>query len=70
MTESLRRAFDVASRLPEAEQDAFATWVLSELESEKRWSELFVGSQDQLASLADAALEEHARGETRDLDAD
>lgn len=38
MTESLERAFDVASQLPETEQDAIANWLLAELESEKNWS--------------------------------
>ena len=68
MTESLRRAFDVASQLPETDQDAIATWLLSELESEKKWSDLFANSQDQLASLANEALDELSRGETRELD--
>ena len=69
MTESLQRAFDAASQLPATEQDAIGTWLLTELESEKKWSDLFARSQDQLASLAREALEEHSRGETLDLDA-
>ena len=68
MTESLQRAFDAASQLPESEQDAIAIWLLAELESDRKWSDLFAASQDQLASLANEALEEHARGETRELD--
>lgn len=68
MTESLQRAFDAASQLPESEQDAIATWLLAELESERRWSDLFAASQDHLASLANEALDEHSRGETRELD--
>lgn len=68
MTGSLQRAFDVASQLPPPEQDAIGNWLLAELESEKKWSDLFASSQDQLASLAKEALDEHARGDTRDLD--
>ncbi len=70
MTKLLERAFNEASRLPVEEQDAFATWLLKELESEKRWNELFAGSQEALAKLAEEALSEHRRGETRPLDPD
>ncbi len=69
MTESLQRAFDAASQLPATEQDAIGTWLLAELESEKKWSDLFARSQDQLATLAKEALDEHSRGDTQDLDA-
>jgi hypothetical protein len=68
MTESLQRAFDAASQLPAAEQDAIGTWLLAELESEKKWSDLFARSQDRLATLAKEARDEHSRGETQDLD--
>lgn len=68
MTESLQRAFDAASQLPADEQEAIAKWILAELESERKWSNLFAASQDQLASLANEALDEHARGKTRELD--
>ena len=69
MTESLQRALDVVLQLPESEQNAIAAWLLSELESERKWTDLFSASQDQLASLANEALDEHSRGETRELDA-
>ena len=68
MTESLQRAFDAASQLPESDQDAIAGWLLDELQSERKWSDLFASTQNTLASLANEALEEHARGETRELD--
>ena len=68
MTESLQRAFDAASQLPETEQDAIATWLLTEMKSDTKWSELFGNSQDMLANMASDALDEHRRGETRDLD--
>ncbi len=69
MTESLQRAFDAASQLPATEQDAIGTWLLAELESEEKWSDIFARSQDQLAALAKEALDEHSRGDTQDLDA-
>ncbi len=68
MTDLLKKAFDAASRLPENEQDAVAEWLLAELASEASWEEGFVETQDTLSMLAREALEEHKRGETKDLD--
>ena len=68
MTKSLKKAFDAASKLPEAEQDALAAAILEELESEKRWDELFHRSADTLAKLAKDALAEDRAGRTRPLD--
>ena len=68
MTESLQQAFDAASQLPVSDQDAIAKWILSELESESKWSELFGESQDALAKMANNALAEHSRGETKELE--
>jgi hypothetical protein len=68
MTQLLERAFAAASKLPEPEQDAVASLLLAELESERRWSEAFAASQDQLAALADEALREFAAGETLPMD--
>jgi len=56
MTESLQNAFETASRLPDSEQDAIAAWLIAELESERKWDELFNKSQDKLGALADEAL--------------
>jgi hypothetical protein len=58
MTQLLERAFAEASKLPEREQDSFASLLLAELDSERRWSQAFASSQDQLAKLSDAALSE------------
>lgn len=68
MTESLQKAFDAASQLPPNDQDAFAEWVLAELQSEEKWRKRFDSSTSQLAALAEEALAEHARGETEDMD--
>lgn len=68
MTDLLKKAFDAASRLSEEEQDAVAEWLLAELASEEKWEERFAESQDVLYLLAREALDEHERGETRDLD--
>ena len=68
MTKVLEKAFQEASRLPPKDQDAVGEWLLKELESEARWAKLFAGSQDALGKLAAEALEEHRRGQTKDLD--
>jgi hypothetical protein len=70
MTKLLQEAFNTASRLPPEEQDAFAKWMLHELQSEQRWNELFASSQDMLAKMADEALAEHRAGKTLPLDTD
>lgn len=58
MTEALEKAFAQVSKLPADQQDAFAEWIIHELESEERWSHLFAKSQDILAKLADEAYKE------------
>ncbi len=68
MTKLLQQAFDQASKLPEAEQDALGRILLEELASERRWKDLFAGSQDLLEKLADQALAEHEAGRTEKLD--
>jgi hypothetical protein len=68
MTTALQNAFAVASALPEAQQETLAAILLEEIASEKQWQESFEKSQDVLASMAEEAIAEYRRGETRDLD--
>jgi hypothetical protein len=68
MTKLLQRAFEEAAKLPEDEQDALGRILLEELASERRWEDLFAGSHDLLAELADQALAEHRAGRTQKLD--
>ncbi len=70
MTKLLQKAFDEASKLSEGEQDALGRILLEELASERRWEDLFAGSEDLLAELADQALTEHRAGRTEKLDPD
>ena len=56
--------------LPPEEQDAVASLILEEIESEKRWDELFAGSQGQLVRLAEEAITEYKAGKTKPLDPD
>lgn len=48
--------------LPRPQAEAAATLLLAEIEAEAAWDELFAGSQDELAALADEALAEAAAG--------
>ena len=64
----LERAILEASKLPDSEQEAIGAWLLEEMESERRWGELFEGSGSALERMADQALEEHNHGLTTPLD--
>lgn len=64
----LELAMRKASALSAERQEAIAALVLEEIASEERWDAQFAGSPDKLAALADEALAEDARGETRSLD--
>lgn len=66
MTETLQNAFSLASRLPDADQDRIAAWLIAELDADQRWDTLFRNSQDFLAELGREALHEQERGETKD----
>lgn len=70
MTTLLDKAFAEAGKLPQAEQDALAQWILDELASERQWDKAFAGSADALATLADEALKEYRAGKTEELDPD
>lgn len=70
MTEALESAFAKVAKLPDDQQDAFAQWILEELESEQRWAKSFEKSQDILEMLADKALNEFREGKTHNLDVD
>ena len=69
MTDLLQQAFDRASELPRGEQDAFARFLLAELDAEQRWDELLdrPESQDMLERMADEATRTHRAGRTEPL---
>lgn len=69
MTQLLQKAFERAAKLPQEEQDKFARFLLAELESERRWAELFSRSESEnlLERLADEALTAHRAGRTQPL---
>ena len=64
MTEMLDKAFEQASRLPEDEQNEFAAFVLEELKTEEKWSDLLSNSQGKLSELAEEARQEYEAGDT------
>jgi len=66
----LEKAIAEASRLPQSEQEAIGAWLLAEMESERRWAELFGRSSNALERMADEALEQHEHGLTSPLDPD
>ncbi len=68
MTDLLQRAFDKASKLSQTEQNSLATWLLEELDSERKWDTLFTNSTDLLEKLGAEALAEHRAGNTEPLD--
>lgn len=63
MTELLEAVFKEASQLPEADQDKFARQMLEELQSERKWIQLFAASETLLDQLANEALMEQKKGE-------
>ena len=70
MARLLEKAISEASKLPESEQEAIGAWLLAELESERRWDELFAKSSSALERMADQALKENEQGLTTPLDPD
>ena len=66
----LEKVIEETAKLPEAEKEAFAAFMLAELESEHRWDDLFARSQDVLARMAEEARQEYRTGRTEPLDLD
>lgn len=62
MGKVLQQALTELTKLPEAEQDAVGAWILAELESERRWDDLFARSHDLLAEMAAEAIREDEAG--------
>lgn len=70
MTKALKKAFEVASRLSDREQDELAAAILEEMAADERWEAAFAQSQQTRERLAKEALEEHRAGRTKALDPD
>ena len=67
MTRLMEQAFERASGLTEEEQNAIASIIFREIESEERWNELFAQprSVDLLSQMADEAMAEARAGRAR-----
>jgi len=70
MTNKLKKAFDAASKLPPADQDALAAAILEEVAVEGLWDASFAKQPAALERLADEALQEHRACRTRPLKPD
>lgn len=70
MTKLLTEAWAAIQELEESEQDRLALMILEDIESEKRWDELFAKSEDALEEIGRKAWEEHLAGRTQPLDPD
>ena len=68
MTTLLKEVLAKLGKLSPERQNELAALLLAEMEADERWDELFAKSQDDLETMADEALDEHARGETRQMD--
>jgi len=64
----LELAFSEIGKLPSADQNEFAAWILEELHSDQRWGKLFTKSGDVLSLLAGEALAEYKAKKTKKLD--
>jgi hypothetical protein len=70
MSKLLEKVMTEAAKLPAEEQEAFAAFMLVELESERRWDDLFARSQGLLSRMAEEARQEYRAGLTEPLDPD
>ena len=67
MTGLLEKALQRMEALSREEQDAIAAQILETLDDEEAWARRFRERPELLRSLAQEAIEEHRRGETRPL---
>ena len=71
MSKLLERAIEEAHKLSEDEQESIGAWLLAEIESERRWDDLFSRPpSNALQQMADEALEDFRAGRTSPLDPD
>jgi hypothetical protein len=64
----LEKALHRLEALSQQEQDAIAAQILDTLDDEEAWARSFQEKQEALKRLAQEALEEHRRGETRPIE--
>ena len=64
----LEKVLEQVVALPEDEQDAIASQILLALSDDEAWKKRFATKRDVIRRMAQEALEEDDRGETRPLD--
>jgi hypothetical protein len=67
MTQLLEKAYTEISRLTPSEQDVIASVILDEIIEERKWTESFLNTQDELSILAAEALKELKDGNTKPI---
>ncbi len=67
MVTKLAEAIARIQELDEESQEMWGAWILDEIQSERKWDELFAKSQDMLEDMADRALAEERAALTDDL---
>lgn len=67
MSTPLEKALEKVDKLPLDEQDLIASQILAPLDDEEGWRQRFVVNRDIVRLMAQEALEEDARGETKAL---
>lgn len=67
MTTILSKAFEKAAKLPDEIQEQVAEMLIEYIDFELKWDETLENSQDQLAKLADKALEDYQAGRTKKM---
>lgn len=70
MTPLLEKAIAELNKLPEAQQETMAQWILEALEDDARWDQAFSHSLPQLEQLGKKAMEDYHAGHTSELDPD
>ena len=68
MTELLESALRKVASLPREQQDAIASQIIETLEDEAAWKETLARAPEKLRRLAEDAMRESRRGETRPPD--
>jgi hypothetical protein len=68
VTGLLEKALKRVEALSDVEQDAIASQILESLDDEEAWERSFTGNHDHFRTLAQEALDEHRRGETRPIE--
>jgi hypothetical protein len=67
MSSLLEQALEKLVALPPDEQDAIASQILASLADEEAWKKRFVEKREVIRRMAQQALQEDERGETRPL---